>query len=73
MVSAIRVLQGQEFIQTDAAVNPGNSGGAALNSKGQLFAVLHGGIVDEEDRPFEGLGLLVGFFSVDSDILEPDP
>jgi serine protease Do len=40
----INILRSQEFsiesfIQTDAAVNPGNSGGALINTKGQLVGI----------------------------------
>lgn len=34
-----QMVNGRHFIQTDAAVNPGNSGGPMLNEKGQLVGV----------------------------------
>ncbi len=34
-----QLLDGQHFIQTDAAVNPGNSGGPVINSDGLLVGV----------------------------------
>ena len=53
VVSGIRELEeGFRVIQTDAATNPGNSGGPILNSKGEVVGILSFGIRGGEGLNF---------------------
>lgn len=39
IISGLRTRNSLDFLQTDAAVNPGNSGGPVFNEKGELIAI----------------------------------
>lgn len=53
IVSGLRDFEGQSFIQTDAGLNAGNSGGPLVNQKGEAMAVVSWKIAIPG---FEGLG-----------------
>jgi len=54
----------ESFIQTDAAVNPGNSGGALINTKGELVGV--NAIIATRTGAFVGYS-----FAIPASIVEP--
>ncbi|AQX74956.1 serine protease [Dehalococcoides mccartyi] len=45
IVSAMRTYEGYLYVQTDAAVNPGNSGGCMVNMDGLMIGIPSAGIV----------------------------
>lgn len=57
VVSANRVLQGYNFIQSDVLVNPGNSGGPLLDQKGAVVGVAVSGL--EEKGLMRGVNFFI--------------
>ena len=66
IISAKRVSgSGVELLQTDAAVNPGNSGGPLFGSDGRVVGINTSKLFETEDgRPAEGIGLAVSINEV---------
>lgn len=59
IVSAIRIVNGQRYIQTDVQINPGNSGGALLDrSTGKVIGVTTAGVI-LSGQDIEGIGLAI--------------
>jgi hypothetical protein len=60
ILSAIREIEGVTYVQTDAAMNFGSSGGAIVNTRGKLVALARGGL-----GSFGGINFGVGAESID--------
>jgi serine peptidase DegS len=56
----LRLATFEDFIQTDAAINVGNSGGALVNTRGELVGINTAVISTARDQPMpEGLGFAI--------------
>ncbi len=56
IVSATRQFDDKTYLQTDASVSPGNSGGPLVNSEGQLLGIVNAKIVRDD---MEGVGFAI--------------
>lgn len=56
IVSGKRELEGRSFLQTDASVNPGNSGGPMVNEQGEVMGIVSWKVAATE---YEGLSFAV--------------
>lgn len=65
LVSGIRDAQRTDlkYIQTDAAVNPGNSGGPLLNSRGEVVGIVTSRITSDAGRAVQGVNLAIAISS----------
>jgi S1-C subfamily serine protease len=65
LVSGIRDAQRTDlkYIQTDAAVNPGNSGGPLVNSRGEVVGIVTSRITSDAGRAVQGINLAIAISS----------
>lgn len=59
IVSAVRIVDGFEYVQTDAAVNKGNSGGPLVNLRGEVIGINTWGFRVDVDFVWEGLNFAI--------------
>jgi len=65
------ILSTSEFLQTDAVVNPGNSGSPVFNKAGEVVGIVSSVISDTEE--FHGVGFAATINTARSLLLDRDP
>jgi S1-C subfamily serine protease len=58
IVSALRTIDGLDYLQTDAAINSGSSGGPVVNMQGMLVGLCVASVTDP-NKTVVGLGLVI--------------
>ena len=71
IVSAVQTLDGDEWIQFDAAVHSGNSGGPLVNLKGEVIGINTGFLLDLRD--IGGQTMCLGTVNLAVPIDDPQP
>ena len=64
VLSAKRSFQGVAYVQTDAPINPGSSGGPLLATDGSVVGVNTAKVESVFSRPIEGIGLAISVETV---------
>ncbi len=64
IVSAFR----EPYIQTDAPVNPGNSGGPLVNMRGEVIGLVTAKPTTQDQEPAEGIGFAIAIDHINSSL-----
>lgn len=73
LLSAVREIDGVTYVQTDASVTFGSSGGAIVNMRGRLIGVTRGAFGTSGSLNFGIAGESVRAFLSGANLLGPDP